>query len=126
MSQIFKIILAHFLNYEFLYIFVFLSLIFFIFAAYAKNKKIKLVLIILFSVFIALGCSEFILSFYFEKIGIGYKFNLNPQNTQKKRVIRKILLRHNGANIELEDGAIDDFMSDYKKLSEIIYDIKSE
>lgn len=67
MKELFEIIIKHFIDYEFIYVFLFCSLIFLISAIYIKNKFLRIINIILFSVFFGLFLFEFVLSFQMDK-----------------------------------------------------------
>lgn len=64
MKQIVEVLINHFLNYEFVYIFLFCSLISLIFAMFIQRKILKIIGIILFSIFFVLSSIEFLLSLY--------------------------------------------------------------
>ncbi|MDD5020645.1 MAG: hypothetical protein PHR82_00735 [Endomicrobiaceae bacterium] len=62
MDKIIEILINHFLKYQFVYVFLFISLIFTILAIFTKKKTLKLVFLVIFSLFITMGLTEFILS----------------------------------------------------------------
>lgn len=57
------VIINHFLMYQFVYVFLFVSLIFIVFAIFKRSKISKLIYLAMFSVFLAMGLSELILTF---------------------------------------------------------------
>ncbi len=87
---------AHFLNYEFGYIFLLCSLIFLIFSFLIKIKALKKTCIIFFSFFLSLTFVELILSLYMQK----------PQMEKKENYIYKLenFTTHQVREIKLIDG----------------------
>lgn len=62
-----ELIINHFLNYEFVYVFLFCSIIFLLIAMFAACKVIKKISIIVCSLFFILFAFEFVLSLFMEK-----------------------------------------------------------
>lgn len=65
-----EIIINHFLNYEFIYIFLFCSVIFLLISIFVKQKIIRKISILFFSIFFVLFCFELILFFLFGQCAI--------------------------------------------------------
>ena len=67
-----QIIIEHFFNYEFVYIFLSISIIFLSISIFIKQNIVKRVSIILFSIFFMLFIFDFVLSFYMGKPNLKY------------------------------------------------------
>lgn len=86
-----QIIIEHFFNYEFVYIFLLISVIFLFVSIFIKQKTIKKISIIIFSIFIVLSFLELVLSFSLNRIVVGFNMNylnhIDPTQIIKEREI---------------------------------------
>ena len=86
-----ELITNHFFNYEFVYIFFFCFFVFLLISVFVKQKTIRKISMLLFSMFFALFCFEFTLSFFVPA------FKVNPYY--------KYMSRYNRNNIKIQRQA---------------------
>ena len=89
-----EIIINHFLNYEFMYIFLFCSLIFLFVSIFVKKEIIKKISMFLFAIFFILSCFELVLSFFMTlniKYYTAYIDNLCDISISSHRHVRLLL-----------------------------------
>ncbi|MDD5020644.1 MAG: hypothetical protein PHR82_00730 [Endomicrobiaceae bacterium] len=103
-----KTITEYFLIYQFAYIFFFISLISIIFSIFIRSRILKLICLVIFSLFVAMGLTEFILS---SKIKTKIFFLEHPKNIfilekQTIRPAREIhVVKKNGQKRKYADRA---------------------
>lgn len=115
-----ELIINHFLNYEFVYIFLFCSIIFLLISIFIKLKIIRKILIFFFSICFVLFVFEFVLSLFMVKIDRGGCFNcfdkIDFNNIRKMEEISYF----NDKNIKIKTSKEDINAVD---LNEIVYDV---
>lgn len=113
-------IIRHFFDYEFAYIFLFCSMLFLICSILIKTAIITRLSIILFSIFFTLSICEFILSFYMDKAVLKDKFYVQdcPMGDDSHREIS--FYDNQGNKHRMSDQQIDGY--DKKNISLYIYD----
>ena len=110
-----EILINHFLNYEFLYIFLFCSISFFIISIFIKNSITRKVLILFFSIFFTLFLFEFGLFFFMDQYNwvpdytkffeVSRKYDIVKQReillfNEKKNILHRIITKENDNNEE--------------------------
>lgn len=107
-----EIIINHFLDYEFVYIFLFSSLFLLLISIFVKNKIIRIISIFLFSILFVLLFFEIILSFVVSK-NVDFSFNDRIMNVNHSRKIVRhrqlfVLDKKTGEEFVLSDSNISD------------------
>ncbi len=125
-----ELIINHFLDYEFVYIFLFCSIIFLLLSVFVKHQIIRKVFILFFSIFFVLFSFELILSFFMEKNELTHKneelFVMpNKQDIVHKREVFLLNEKNNMSHrlISEKKGEIERIKKEYlRKGYKVFYD----
>lgn len=98
MKELSELIIKHFIDYEFVYIFLFCNLVFFISVIYIKNKFLRIINIILFSVFFGLFLFEFVLSFQMDKFEFSKPYEHISNESKNVYIQHKIYVEDEHGN----------------------------
>ncbi len=103
-----EIIIKHFFNYEFVYIFLFCSIVFLLISMFVKQQKIKKISVSLISIFFALFLSELGLSFFMPLPQTTSKRQINTsQDINKIKKIKHLKFYSNNKTYEFHDRDVD-------------------
>ena len=121
-----EILINHFLNYEFVYVFLLCLIIFLSISIFVDSKIIKTISLIFFAIFFALCLLELILSFSMEKINADYHHNfyfdsINMEVFKNREIKIKSKINGNTKLINNEDYDI----KLYEKVYDVIYSFYS-